>query len=139
MAPVPASTRGYTCLEEYDSRVSLFADDAFQSGLVFAARFIGACEVPRPQARVEIVAAMRRVRFDFKAKDVKKRKVSLTVSLEGRLVSVPPSCHPASWLLAQASVSPHILRRRETERWMSVMTDARGDCLTLSFHRNRAA
>ena len=46
-------------------------------------QFIGSCEVPRPNSRVEIVAAMRKIRYDFKAKSIKKRKVSMSVSVEG--------------------------------------------------------
>ncbi|CAH0402159.1 unnamed protein product [Chilo suppressalis] len=40
-------------------------------------------DVPRPTSRVEIVAAMRRVRYEFKAKGVKKRKVTVDVSTDG--------------------------------------------------------
>nr|XP_034839666.1 carboxyl-terminal PDZ ligand of neuronal nitric oxide synthase protein-like [Maniola hyperantus] len=40
-------------------------------------------DVPRPTSRVEIVAAMRRVRYEFKAKGVKKRKVTVDVSVDG--------------------------------------------------------
>ncbi|CAB3225954.1 unnamed protein product [Arctia plantaginis] len=40
-------------------------------------------DVPRPTSRVEIVAAMRRVRYEFKARGVKKRKVTVDVSTDG--------------------------------------------------------
>ncbi|KAL0902311.1 hypothetical protein ABMA27_000212, partial [Loxostege sticticalis] len=45
--------------------------------------YIGTMDVPRPTSRVEIVAAMRRVRYEFKAKGVKKRKVTVDVSTDG--------------------------------------------------------
>ncbi|CAG9136020.1 unnamed protein product [Plutella xylostella] len=45
--------------------------------------YIGSMEVPRPSNRVEIVAAMRRVRLEFKANCVKKRKVIMEVSIDG--------------------------------------------------------
>lgn len=40
-------------------------------------------EIPRPGTRIEIVAAMRRVRFEFKARGIKKRPVEITVSVDG--------------------------------------------------------
>ncbi|CAH4038462.1 unnamed protein product [Pieris brassicae] len=40
-------------------------------------------DVPRPTSRVEIVAAMRRVRYEFKARGMKKRKVTVDVSTDG--------------------------------------------------------
>uniref|UniRef100_A0A914UUP4 PID domain-containing protein n=1 Tax=Plectus sambesii TaxID=2011161 RepID=A0A914UUP4_9BILA len=40
-------------------------------------------EIPRPGTRIEIVAAMRRVRYEFKARGIKKRKVDITVSVDG--------------------------------------------------------
>ncbi|KAJ0057149.1 hypothetical protein NL108_002081, partial [Boleophthalmus pectinirostris] len=39
--------------------------------------------VPRPNSRMEIVAAMRRIRYEFKAKNIKKKKVSIVVSVDG--------------------------------------------------------
>ncbi|KAH6946493.1 hypothetical protein HPB50_013749 [Hyalomma asiaticum] len=40
-------------------------------------------DVPRPSSRVEIVAAMRRIRYEFKAESVKKKKVTITISVDG--------------------------------------------------------
>ncbi|XP_010166770.1 carboxyl-terminal PDZ ligand of neuronal nitric oxide synthase protein, partial [Antrostomus carolinensis] len=45
--------------------------------------YIGSLDVPRPNSRVEIVTAMRRIRYEFKAKNIKKKKVSLIVSVDG--------------------------------------------------------
>ncbi|PKK24377.1 carboxyl-terminal PDZ ligand of neuronal nitric oxide synthase protein-like [Columba livia] len=45
--------------------------------------YIGSLDVPRPNSRVEIVAAMRRIRYEFKAKNIKKKKVSIIVSVDG--------------------------------------------------------
>ncbi|GBO38441.1 Carboxyl-terminal PDZ ligand of neuronal nitric oxide synthase protein, partial [Araneus ventricosus] len=45
--------------------------------------YIGSLDVPRPSSRVEIVAAMRRIRYEFKANSMKKKKVSITVSVDG--------------------------------------------------------
>lgn len=50
-------------------------------------QFIGACEVPRPNSRVEIVAAMRKIRHEFKSKSIKKRKVAVHISIEGKTLS----------------------------------------------------
>ncbi|XP_051950723.1 carboxyl-terminal PDZ ligand of neuronal nitric oxide synthase protein isoform X2 [Xyrauchen texanus] len=45
--------------------------------------YIGSLDVPRPNSRMEIVAAMRRIRYEFKAKSVKKKKVSIVISVDG--------------------------------------------------------
>ncbi|XP_074858961.1 carboxyl-terminal PDZ ligand of neuronal nitric oxide synthase protein isoform X3 [Carettochelys insculpta] len=45
--------------------------------------YVGSLEVPRPNSRVEIVTAMRRIRYEFKAKNIKKKKVTLLVSVDG--------------------------------------------------------
>ncbi|XP_025111958.1 carboxyl-terminal PDZ ligand of neuronal nitric oxide synthase protein-like isoform X2 [Pomacea canaliculata] len=67
----------------YDSRIPLHNEDAFEHGITFQAKYIGTLDVPRPSSRVEIVAAMRRIRYEFKAKAIKKKKVMLTISVEG--------------------------------------------------------
>ncbi|XP_045201131.1 carboxyl-terminal PDZ ligand of neuronal nitric oxide synthase protein-like isoform X2 [Mercenaria mercenaria] len=72
----------------YDNKIPLHNDDAFQHGIHFQAKYIGTLDVPRPSSRVEIVAAMRRIRYEFKAKGIKKKKVDLTVSVEGVKVSI---------------------------------------------------
>ncbi|KAM3825303.1 carboxyl-terminal PDZ ligand of neuronal nitric oxide synthase protein-like [Vipera latastei] len=66
-----------------DARVPLHNEEAFQHGIHFQAKYIGSLDVPRPNSRMEIVAAMRRIRYEFKAKNVKKRKVNLVVSVDG--------------------------------------------------------
>ncbi|XP_021269642.1 carboxyl-terminal PDZ ligand of neuronal nitric oxide synthase protein-like isoform X1 [Numida meleagris] len=66
-----------------DSRVPLHNEEAFQHGIHFQAKYIGSLDVPRPSSRVEIVAAMRRIRYEFKAKNIKKKKVSIIVSVDG--------------------------------------------------------
>ncbi|KAK6759678.1 hypothetical protein RB195_021325 [Necator americanus] len=45
--------------------------------------YVGSMEIPRPGTRIEIVAAMRRVRYEFKARGIKKRPVDITVSVDG--------------------------------------------------------
>ncbi|XP_053623938.1 carboxyl-terminal PDZ ligand of neuronal nitric oxide synthase protein isoform X3 [Plodia interpunctella] len=79
------STKQYNLVpnDEYDTRIPLHPDEAFHYGLTFQAKYIGTMDVPRPTSRVEIVAAMRRVRYEFKAKGVKKRKVTVDVSTDG--------------------------------------------------------
>lgn len=66
-----------------DSRVPLHNEDAFQHGIHFQAKYVGSLDVPRPNSRMEIVAAMRRIRYEFKAKNIKKKKVSIVVSVDG--------------------------------------------------------
>lgn len=66
-----------------DVRIPLHNDEAFKHGIHFQTKYIGTMNVPRPSSRVEIVAAMRKIRYDFKLKGVKKRKVCLSVSVDG--------------------------------------------------------
>lgn len=66
-----------------DSRVPLHNEEAYQHGIHFQAKYVGSLDVPRPNSRMEIVAAMRRIRYEFKAKSVKKKKVAIVVSVDG--------------------------------------------------------
>ncbi|CAH0716038.1 unnamed protein product, partial [Brenthis ino] len=79
------STKQYNLVpnDEFDTRIPLHPDEAFEYGITFHAKYIGTMDVPRPTSRVEIVAAMRRVRYEFKARGVKKRKVTVDVSIDG--------------------------------------------------------
>ncbi|XP_076262826.1 carboxyl-terminal PDZ ligand of neuronal nitric oxide synthase protein isoform X4 [Rhynchophorus ferrugineus] len=74
--------------DEYDTRIPLHPEEAFHHGITFQAKFIGSLDVPRPTSRVEIVAAMRRIRYEFKAKGIKKKKVTIEVSTEGVKVTL---------------------------------------------------
>lgn len=69
--------------DAYDSRIPLHSEEAFQHGISFNAKYIGTMDVERPGSRVEIVAAMRRIRYEFKAKSIKKKKVTITISVDG--------------------------------------------------------
>ncbi|XP_050683231.1 carboxyl-terminal PDZ ligand of neuronal nitric oxide synthase protein isoform X3 [Leptidea sinapis] len=69
--------------DDFDTKIPLHSEEAFDYGITFHAKYIGTMDVPRPTSRVEIVAAMRRVRYEFKARGVKKRKVIVDVSTEG--------------------------------------------------------
>ncbi|XP_052746576.1 carboxyl-terminal PDZ ligand of neuronal nitric oxide synthase protein [Bicyclus anynana] len=83
------STKHYSLVthDDYDARIPLHADGAFEYGITFRAKYIGTMEIDRPTSRVEIVAAMRRVRYEFKACGIKKRPVVVTVSLDGVTVT----------------------------------------------------
>lgn len=67
----------------YDCRIPLHNELAYQHGIHFEAKYVGSMEIPRPGTRIEIVAAMRRVRYEFKARGIKKRPVDITVSVDG--------------------------------------------------------
>ncbi|XP_029473964.1 carboxyl-terminal PDZ ligand of neuronal nitric oxide synthase protein-like isoform X3 [Rhinatrema bivittatum] len=67
----------------HDLRIPLHNEEAFQHGICFEVKYIGSLDVPRPNSRVEIVAAMRRIRYEFKAKNIKKKKVSILISVDG--------------------------------------------------------
>uniref|UniRef100_A0A8D0EDY9 Carboxyl-terminal PDZ ligand of neuronal nitric oxide synthase protein n=1 Tax=Salvator merianae TaxID=96440 RepID=A0A8D0EDY9_SALMN len=80
----PSAKSRYNLVDDrHDLRIPLHNDDAFQHGIGFEAKYIGSLDVPRPNSRVEIVTAMRRIRYEFKAKSIKKKKVMLMVSVDG--------------------------------------------------------
>ncbi|XP_053106638.1 carboxyl-terminal PDZ ligand of neuronal nitric oxide synthase protein isoform X2 [Hemicordylus capensis] len=80
----PSAKSRYNLVDDrHDLRIPLHNDDAFQHGISFEAKYIGSLDVPRPNSRVEIVTAMRRIRYEFKAKSIKKKKVNLLVSVDG--------------------------------------------------------
>ncbi|XP_064616307.1 LOW QUALITY PROTEIN: carboxyl-terminal PDZ ligand of neuronal nitric oxide synthase protein-like [Liolophura sinensis] len=81
----------------YDSRIPLHNEEAFAHGIQFGAKYIGTLDVPRPSSRVEIVAAMRRIRYEFKAKAIKKKKVTLTVSVDGVKVVMRKKKKKSQW------------------------------------------
>ncbi|XP_077301783.1 uncharacterized protein LOC143922430 isoform X2 [Arctopsyche grandis] len=84
------NTREYDLVpnDESDCRIPLHPEEAFFYGIDFQAKYIGSMEVPRPTSRVEIVAAMRSVRYEFKAEGVKKKKVIIQISVDGVRVTL---------------------------------------------------
>ncbi|XP_066260345.1 carboxyl-terminal PDZ ligand of neuronal nitric oxide synthase protein isoform X3 [Euwallacea similis] len=83
--------------DDYDTRIPLHPEEAFHHGITFQAKLIGMLDVPRPTSRVEIVAAMRRIRYEFKAKGIKKKKVTIEVSLEGVKVTLRKKKKKRHW------------------------------------------
>ncbi|XP_010226912.1 PREDICTED: carboxyl-terminal PDZ ligand of neuronal nitric oxide synthase protein [Tinamus guttatus] len=65
--------------------------------LFLSLQYIGSLDVPRPNSRVEIVTAMRRIRYEFKAKNIKKKKVSLIVSVDGVKVILKKKKKKKEW------------------------------------------
>ncbi|XP_077389694.1 carboxyl-terminal PDZ ligand of neuronal nitric oxide synthase protein isoform X2 [Festucalex cinctus] len=82
----------------HDLRIPLHNEEAFQHGINFEAKYIGSLDVTRPSSRVEIVAAMRRIRYEFKVKNIKKKKVSIMVSVEGVKVSLRKKKKKKEWM-----------------------------------------
>uniref|UniRef100_A0A8C5G8R7 Carboxyl-terminal PDZ ligand of neuronal nitric oxide synthase protein n=1 Tax=Gouania willdenowi TaxID=441366 RepID=A0A8C5G8R7_GOUWI len=80
-----------------DSRLPLHNEEAYQHGIRFQAKYVGSLDVPRPNSRMEIVAAMRRIRFEFKAKNIKKKKVGIVVSVDGVKVIVRKKQKRKEW------------------------------------------
>ncbi|NXX97986.1 CAPON protein, partial [Centropus bengalensis] len=80
---MPAKSKYNLVDDRHDLRIPLHNEDAFQHGICFEAKYVGSLDVPRPNSRVEIVTAMRRIRYEFKAKNIKKKKVNLIVSVDG--------------------------------------------------------
>ncbi|KAJ4943446.1 hypothetical protein JOQ06_005947 [Pogonophryne albipinna] len=62
---MPAKTKYNLVDDGHDLRIPLHNEEAFQHGINFEAKYIGSLDVTRPSSRVEIVAAMRRIRAYF--------------------------------------------------------------------------
>ncbi|XP_078263890.1 carboxyl-terminal PDZ ligand of neuronal nitric oxide synthase protein isoform X2 [Rhinoraja longicauda] len=80
---MPSKTKYNLVDDGHDLRIPLHNEEAFRHGISFEAKYIGTLDVPRPNSRVEIVAVMRRIRYEFKAKNIKKKKVNIMVSVDG--------------------------------------------------------
>nr|XP_029133150.1 LOW QUALITY PROTEIN: carboxyl-terminal PDZ ligand of neuronal nitric oxide synthase protein [Labrus bergylta] len=85
---MPAKTKYNLVDDGHDLRIPLHNEEAFQHGINFEAKYIGSLDVTRPSSRVEIVAAMRRIRYEFKVKNIKKKKVNIVVSVDGVKVNL---------------------------------------------------
>nr|XP_047936244.1 carboxyl-terminal PDZ ligand of neuronal nitric oxide synthase protein isoform X2 [Anser cygnoides] len=94
---MPAKSKYNLVDDRHDLRIPLHNEDAFQHGICFEAKYIGSLDVPRPNSRVEIVTAMRRIRYEFKAKNIKKKKVSLVVSVDGVKVILKKKKKKKEW------------------------------------------
>ncbi|XP_075178382.1 carboxyl-terminal PDZ ligand of neuronal nitric oxide synthase protein isoform X2 [Anomaloglossus baeobatrachus] len=94
---MPAKSRYNLVDDGHDLRIPLHNEEAFQHGICFEAKYIGSLDVPRPNSRVEIVAAMRRIRYEFKAKNIKKKKVNLLVSVDGVKVVLKKKKKKKEW------------------------------------------
>ena len=66
-----------------DTRVPLHNEEAFQHGLKFKAKYIGNLEIARPTSKVDIITAMRRIRYEYKVKGVKKQRCVIDISTQG--------------------------------------------------------
>ncbi|XP_077593625.1 carboxyl-terminal PDZ ligand of neuronal nitric oxide synthase protein-like isoform X2 [Stigmatopora nigra] len=81
---MPTRRNRYNLVDDVgDARLPLHNDEAYRHGISFQAKYVGSLDVPRPNSRMEIVAAMRRIRYEFKAKNIKKKKVNVVVSVDG--------------------------------------------------------
>ncbi|KAK7162677.1 hypothetical protein R3I93_006883 [Phoxinus phoxinus] len=69
--------------DSMDQRIPADNEGHFQHGLTFEVKFIGSLDIVRPKSRIEILAAMRRIRYEFKIKNIKKKKVNIIVSVDG--------------------------------------------------------
>ncbi|XP_062285334.1 carboxyl-terminal PDZ ligand of neuronal nitric oxide synthase protein-like [Scomber scombrus] len=79
---MPGVTKYNLVDDAHDLRIPMHNDEVFQHGVCFEAKYIGSLEVGRPGSRMEIVAAMRRIRYEFKLKKIKKKKVNIVVSTD---------------------------------------------------------
>ncbi|KAM6918361.1 carboxyl-terminal PDZ ligand of neuronal nitric oxide synthase protein-like [Xenentodon cancila] len=79
---MPGVTKYNLVDDAHDLRVPMHNEEVFKHGVSFEAKYIGSLEVGRPGSRMEIVAAMRRIRYEFKLKNIKKKKVNIVVSTD---------------------------------------------------------
>ncbi|KAM3600183.1 uncharacterized protein V6R79_019078 [Siganus canaliculatus] len=94
---MPARNRYNLVDDVADSRVPLHNEEAYQHGIHFQAKYVGSLDVPRPNSRMEIVAAMRRIRYEFKAKNIKKKKVNIVVSVDGVKITMRKKQKRKEW------------------------------------------
>lgn len=94
---MPAKTKYNLVDDGHDLRIPLHNEEAFQHGINFEAKYIGSLDVARPSSRVEIVAAMRRIRYEFKVKNIKKKKVNIVVSVDGVKVTLRKKKKKKEW------------------------------------------
>ncbi|XP_028300894.1 carboxyl-terminal PDZ ligand of neuronal nitric oxide synthase protein-like isoform X2 [Gouania willdenowi] len=94
---MPGKTKYNLVDDGHDLRIPMHNEDAFQHGINFEAKYIGSLDVTRPSNRVEIVAAMRRIRYEFKVKNIKKKKVHIVVSVEGVKVTLRKKKKKKEW------------------------------------------
>ncbi|XP_070410436.1 carboxyl-terminal PDZ ligand of neuronal nitric oxide synthase protein isoform X2 [Nothobranchius furzeri] len=95
---MPGKTKYNLVDDGHDLRIPLHNEEAFQHGINFEAKYIGSLDVARPSSRVEIVAAMRRIRYEFKVKNIKKKKVNIVVSVEGVKVTLRKKKKKKEWM-----------------------------------------
>uniref|UniRef100_A0A3Q1J7R6 Carboxyl-terminal PDZ ligand of neuronal nitric oxide synthase protein n=2 Tax=Anabas testudineus TaxID=64144 RepID=A0A3Q1J7R6_ANATE len=79
---MPGVTKYNLVDDAHDLRIPMHNEEVFQHGVCFEAKYIGSLEVGRPGSRMEIVAAMRRIRYEFKLKNIKKKKVNIVISTD---------------------------------------------------------
>ncbi|XP_078141754.1 carboxyl-terminal PDZ ligand of neuronal nitric oxide synthase protein [Centroberyx gerrardi] len=94
---MPGKTKYNLVDDGHDLRIPLHNEEAFQHGINFEAKYIGSLDVARPNSRVEIVAAMRRIRYEFKVKNIKKKKVNIVVSVDGVKVNLRKKKKKKEW------------------------------------------
>ncbi|XP_028259398.1 carboxyl-terminal PDZ ligand of neuronal nitric oxide synthase protein-like isoform X4 [Parambassis ranga] len=94
---MPGKTKYNLVDDGHDLRIPLHNEEAFQHGINFEAKYIGSLDVARPSSRVEIVAAMRRIRYEFKVKNIKKKKVNIVVSVDGVKVALRKKKKKKEW------------------------------------------
>uniref|UniRef100_A0A3B3R113 Carboxyl-terminal PDZ ligand of neuronal nitric oxide synthase protein n=1 Tax=Paramormyrops kingsleyae TaxID=1676925 RepID=A0A3B3R113_9TELE len=101
---MPGKTKYNLVDDGHDLRIPMHNEEAFQHGVNFEAKYIGSLDVARPSSRVEIVAAMRRIRYEFKVKNIKKRKVNLIVSVDGVKVILRKKKKKKEWTWDESKI-----------------------------------
>ncbi|XP_064390246.1 carboxyl-terminal PDZ ligand of neuronal nitric oxide synthase protein-like isoform X2 [Halichondria panicea] len=95
----------------YDTRIPLHNEDVFEHGLRFKAKYIGSLEIARPTSKVDIITAMRRIRYEYKVKGIRKARVFIEISTGGVRVSKRKSKRRRQYSEEQLFVMSHPIYR----------------------------
>ncbi|KAM9789701.1 carboxyl-terminal PDZ ligand of neuronal nitric oxide synthase protein-like [Neosynchiropus ocellatus] len=101
---MPGVTKYNLVDDVHDLRIPMHNDEVFQHGVCFEAKYIGSLEVGRPGSRMEIVAAMRRIRYEFKLKNIKKKKVNIVVSTDSVKVILRKKKKRKGWTWDESAI-----------------------------------
>uniref|UniRef100_A0A3Q3KPZ4 Carboxyl-terminal PDZ ligand of neuronal nitric oxide synthase protein n=1 Tax=Monopterus albus TaxID=43700 RepID=A0A3Q3KPZ4_MONAL len=83
---MPGKTKYNLVDDGHDLRIPLHNEEAFQHGINFEAKYIGSLDVARPSS------------YEFKVKNIKKKKVHIVVSVDGVKVTLRKKKKKKEWM-----------------------------------------
>lgn len=94
-----------------DTRVPLHNEEAFQHGIKLKAKFIGSLEIAKPTGKMDIITAMRKIRYEYKSKGIKKVRAQLEISTSGVKVSKRKRMRRRTYTEAELLIMQHPIYR----------------------------